>query len=93
MAEHTVNSLINMLKEFPQDLPIANEISVIWFFPDEIREKEDEYTQEEFARLTRKYASDICIFEGSWANDTIVDQDKTMEKLVEKYKTLEDEEE
>lgn len=87
MSKHTVSSLMNLLKEFPPDLPICNEISLIWFYPDELGQiaEENNYTLEEFESLTREYSTDLCIFEGSWEKDNIVDQDRILPKLIKKY--------
>jgi len=87
MVKHTVSSLMNLLKEFPPDLPISNEISLIWFYPDELGKicEENNCTLEEFETLTRERSTDLCIFEGSWEKDTIVDQDNMLPRLVKKY--------
>ena len=93
MVKHTVSSLMNLLKEFPPDLPVSNEISLIWFYPDELGKicEENNYALEEFESLTREYSTDLCIFEGSWEKDDIVDKDNTLPRLVKKYETKKDE--
>lgn len=40
---------------------------------------------EDYTRLTQNEAFDVCIFEGSWEKDTIVDSEDMMRRLLEKY--------
>lgn len=91
MANHTVGSLMKLLEQFPKDLPITNEISLIWFYPDELEylKEENDYSVEEYQKLTREHSTDLCIFEGSWENGDIVDKDNTMDLVISKYEDKE----
>lgn len=40
---------------------------------------------EDYSRLTQSEAYDLCIFEGSWEDGTVVDSEDKMTELLEKY--------
>lgn len=85
MVKHTVGSLIKLLEGFPEDLEIANKISLYWFYPDELKKCKEEMAPEEYEKLTQSKAYDVCIFEGSWEDNSIVDHEDKITELLEKY--------
>lgn len=86
MSEHkTVGELMDLLKDFPKDLKIANHICLYWFYPTELKEYECRMSPEDYEQLTREEAYDLCIFEGSWEDGSVVDSEDMMRQLLKKY--------
>ncbi|WP_405285917.1 hypothetical protein [Methanobrevibacter sp.] len=85
MTKHTVGTLIRLLEGFPHDLEIANELAVYWFYPNELKEYQERMSIEDYERLTQSEAYAVCVFEGSWENDSVVDHEDKMTELLEKY--------
>ena len=40
---------------------------------------------EDYEQLTREEAYDLCIFEGSWEDGSVVDSEDMMRQLLKKY--------
>lgn len=85
MTHRTIKELKDLLEDFPEDMKIANHICLYWFYPSELKEYEDRMTKEDYEKLTREEALDLCIFEGSWDDGSVVDSENMMEQLLEKY--------
>ena len=86
MTKYTTTSLIETLKEFPEDLPIETELALLWNYPDKLKTKMDTMSKEEFIELTQENATDLCIFEGSWEKDNISDVDGKFEEFYKNNK-------
>lgn len=86
MTKYTTTSLIETLKEFPEDLPIETELALLWNYPDNLKTKMDTMSKEEFFTLTQENATDLCIFEGSWEKDNISDVDGKFKEFYQDYK-------
>lgn len=71
MTKYTTTSLIEVLKQFPDDLPIETELSLLWKYPDDKINKN--VSDEEFNLSTKENATALCIFEGSWEKGNISD--------------------
>lgn len=82
MTKFTTTSLIKLLKEFPKDLPIETELSLLWNYPDELRKYYDKIPYDEYEELTIQKATDLCIFEGSWEKDNISDVDGKLKEFL-----------
>ena len=85
--KYTTTSLIKMLKKFPVDLPIETELSMMWNYPDHVKEHIKYMSDEDFKEYTMNQATDLCIFEGSWEKGNISDVDgkfKKYQKIMEK---------
>lgn len=86
MSNHkTVGELIDLLKDFPRDMKIANHICLYWFYPLELKEYQNRMQKEDYDKLTREEALDLCIFEGSWEDGSVVDHEDMMRQLLKKY--------
>lgn len=83
MAKFTIKTLIKFLSKFPEDLPIENDLSITWEFPDDIKEqgKKDPFSKE-FHDLTIKNACKIFILEGDWDDGTV----ESFNELFESYR-------
>lgn len=75
MTKYTTTSLIEILEEFPEDLPIETELALLWNYPDDLRNEMGNMSNEEFLILTQENATDLCIFEGSWEKGNVSDVD------------------
>lgn len=75
MTAYTTTSLIELLKQFPEDTPVNNELALMWNFPEELKEQsKPDMTPEEYSEyesLTITNATDLCIFEGDWSKGTV----------------------
>ena len=75
MTSYTVGSLLDLLSKFPKDIPINNELALMWDFPDELKKQyhndmsPEEYTL--YEENTMNNATDLCIFEGDWSKGTV----------------------
>ena len=78
----TVKELKEILDTFPETLTVSNEISLFWTFPDNLREKQEQLSEEDYLYLTRMNATELCLFEGSWEEDTIVDREEILKKYL-----------
>lgn len=85
MTKYTTTSLIETLKEFPKDLPIETELSLLWNYPDNLTNQKENMGNEEFFRLTQENATDLCIFEGSWEKDNISDVNGKFKEFYKNY--------
>ena len=63
---YTIEEFINILNKFPKDLKIETELALMWNYPDDILEYQDQISTEEFRDLTMNHATNLCIFEGNW---------------------------
>lgn len=80
----TVDSLINELQKFPENLEIITELSFMWNFPESIREEYDgDINSEDFAEYSKSQANELLIFEGSWEKDNISDVDNILEEYLQ----------
>ena len=80
MTKYTTTSLIEVLKQFPDDLPIETELSLLWKYSDDLINKN--VSDEEFELSTKKNATALCIFEGSWEKDNISDVDNKLKDFL-----------
>ncbi|MBQ6220131.1 MAG: hypothetical protein IJH63_10340 [Methanobrevibacter sp.] len=75
MTNYTTTSLIELLKQFPEDTPVNNELALMWNFPEELKKHYNkDMTPEEYSEyesLTIANATDLCIFEGDWSKGTV----------------------
>ena len=81
MTKYTTTSLIETLKEFPEDLPIETELALLWNYPDNLKKTSEDMSDEEFIRLTQENATDLCIFEGSWETGNVSNVDGKFEEF------------
>ncbi|MBO6274243.1 MAG: hypothetical protein J6M91_01655 [Methanobrevibacter sp.] len=81
MTEFTTTSLIEFLLKFPKDLPIETELACMWNYPEEILEKMEDMSAEEFREFSMNKATDLCIFEGSWEKGNVSNVDGKFEKF------------
>ena len=79
---YTVGELIEKLDKFPKDLKILTELSLMWNYPEELKDKINDMEYDEFEKLTQKRAYELLIFEGSWKKDNISDVDNLLEKYL-----------
>ena len=78
--KYTTTSLIEILKKFPKDLPIETQLAFMWNYPDELLDKQDKLSNDDFKELTMKHATDLCIFEGSWEKGNVSDVDNKLKE-------------
>lgn len=74
--KYTVKELIEVLKHFPQDLEIANNISLTWEYDNEALGKcpSPDTHKKEYAKYcndSMKYATSIYLLEGDWDKETV----------------------
>ena len=74
MTKFTTTSLIRLLEEFPDDLPIETELALMWNYDDDFINVGD-YTNEELEKYSRRNANSLCIFEGDWSKGNVSDVD------------------
>ena len=70
MTKYTTNELIKVLKKFPKDTPIKNDLCMIWDFPDEIRSTES--FKENPISYSQENATNLGLFEGDWKYDGMI---------------------
>ena len=68
---YTTTGLIELLSKFPPGTEIDTEISLMWDYPKELKHLDDTMSDTEFVELTMEHATMICLFEGSWDDQTI----------------------
>ena len=85
MVKYTVKELINVLKHFPFDLEIANDISFTWEYDNEALGKcpspdthKKEY--EKYCNDSMKYATTLYLLEGDWEKETVEAFEKIWKK-------------
>lgn len=78
---YTIEEFINILNKFPKDLKIETELALMWNYPDDILEYQDQISTEEFRDLTMNHATDLCIFKGNWEKGNVSNVDGVFEKF------------
>lgn len=71
MTKYTIESLIDFLSKFPNDLEIENEIAMTWEFPYELKHGDLDPDDKEFFELTIKNATKLFVLEGNWDKETV----------------------
>ena len=64
MVKYTTGELIKMLKSFPEDTPISNDLCMIWDYPEEIRNTKD--FKDNPIIYSQEKATCLGLFEGDW---------------------------
>ena len=64
--KYTTTELIKILKRFPDDTPISNDLCFIWDYPEEIKFTRD--FEENPILVSQANATSLGLFEGSWDN-------------------------
>ena len=53
----------------------------MWNYPDELKEKMNDMSPEDFMEFTMNNATDLCIFEGSWEKGNVSNVDGKFEEF------------
>ena len=64
MVKYTTGELIKVLKSFPEDTPISNDLCMIWDYPEEIRNTKD--FKDNPIIYSQEKATCLWLFEGDW---------------------------
>lgn len=81
MTRFTTTELIEFLLKFPEDLQIETELSCMWNYPDELKDKMNDMSSDDFMEFTMNNATDLCIFEGSWEKGNVSNVDGKFEEF------------
>lgn len=85
---YTVESLIERLKKFPEDLKIETELAFLWEYPEELKDIRNGYSEEYFAELTQMKATRLYIFEGDWEKGSVSDVDGKLKDKMKEMKLI-----
>lgn len=69
--KYTVGELIKVLNNFPENIPIVEEIALMWEYPDELKEDREVHNTDEFASLTMNHATCLHLYNGDWNKGTV----------------------
>ena len=85
MKFETIEDLIGLLEKFPKHAKLMTELSLLWDYPDSLKEEKELFSEGVFNQMTMHEACRVAIFEGSWSKNNVSNVDGCLEEILKKH--------